>query len=119
MLGDLSRATWSNSEQKGREFLTYCLEPWLRALEGALRRALFLSDERKRFAIRFDRDDLTRADLTARATAISSLISSRTLNPNEGREWLGLAPYDGGNEFLNPNITVSTRTTGPASAEAA
>jgi len=108
MLGDLSRATWSNSEQKGREFLSYCLEPWLRALEGALGRALLTLDERKRrLAIRFDRDDLTRADLTARATAISSLISSRTINPNEGRSWLGLGARTGGNEFANPNTGAS------------
>ncbi|HEV7417294.1 MAG TPA: phage portal protein, partial [Tianweitania sediminis] len=107
MIGDLSRATWSNSEQKGREFLSYCLEPWLRIVEGALRRALFLPDDRKRLAVRFDRDDLTRADLTARATAIASLISSRTLNPNEARGWLGLGPRDGGDEFLNPNISAS------------
>lgn len=76
MIYQLDRATWSNSEQMGREFLTYTLEPWLLALEAALRRALFLPDERRHFAIRFDRDDLTRADLTARATAINSLIAS-------------------------------------------
>jgi HK97 family phage portal protein len=104
MLGDLSRATWSNSEQKGREFLSYCLEPWLRSVEGALRRALFSEDGRKNFVIRFDRDDLTRADLTARATAISSLISSRTINPNEARAWMGMPPRaEGGDEFANPN----------------
>lgn len=34
MIGDLSQATWSNSEQKGREFLSYTLEPWLRGLGG-------------------------------------------------------------------------------------
>lgn len=115
MLGDLSRATWSNSEQKGREFLSYCLEPWLRALEGALRRALFMPEERQRYAIRFDRDDLTRADLTARATAISSLISSRTLNPNEARSWLGLGPRDGGEEYANPN-TGSSQPNGGSDA---
>ncbi len=103
MLFELDRATWSNSEQMGREFLTYCLEPWLKALEGAMRRALFSASERSRFAIRFDRDDLTRADLQARATAINSLVASRVLNPNEGRSWLGLAPYEGGNVFANPN----------------
>lgn len=107
MLGDLSRATWSNSEQKGREFLSYCLEPWLRALEGAFARALFTPEERARLVVRFDRDDLTRADLTARATAISSLVSSRTINPNEGRAWLGLGPYVGGNAFANPNTGSS------------
>jgi HK97 family phage portal protein len=103
MLYELDRATWSNAEQMGREFLTYSLEPWLLTLEGAMRRALFTADERQTHRIRFDRDDLTRADLTARATAISSLIASRVLNPNEGRDWLGLGPRDGGEEYANPN----------------
>lgn len=103
MLGDLERATWSNSEQKGREFLSYTLEPWLRALEGALRRALFSDAERATHVIRFDRDDLTRADLSTRATVINSLIASRTINPNEGRGWLGLPPRVGGDEYANPN----------------
>lgn len=107
MVGDLSRATWSNSEQKGREFLSYTLEPWLRGLEGALRRALFSDEERASHVIRFDRDDLTRADLATRATTINSLIASQTINPNEGRSWLGLPPRDGGDAFLNPNISAA------------
>jgi HK97 family phage portal protein len=104
MLFELERATWSNSEQMGQEFLIYCLEPWLRTVEMAFARALFTREERRRYRILLDRDDLTRADLTARATAISSLISAKVLNPNEGREWLDLAPYDGGNEYGNPHI---------------
>lgn len=104
MLFELDRATWSNSEQMGFEFLTYTLEPWLQALEASLSRALFTPEERDSYRILFDRDDLTRASLTERATAISSLISARVLNPNEGREWIDLAPYAGGNEFANPHI---------------
>lgn len=110
MLFDLDRATWSNTEQMGREFLVYCLEPWLRALEGSLRRALFLPDERAAHAVRFDRDDLTRADLNTRSTVINSLIASQVINPNEGRAWLGLTPRDGGDEFMNPNITAQEPT---------
>lgn len=105
ILYDLGRATWANSEQLGLEFLTYSLEPWLQALEGALRRALFTADERRTHRVVFDRDDLTRADLGARATAYSSLIASRVLNPNEARGWEGLPPYDGGDAFANPAIT--------------
>lgn len=108
LLYDLDRATWGNTEQLGREFLSYTLEPWLRATEGALRRALFTDEERSNHVIRFDRDDLTRADLSTRATVIASLVSSRTINPNEGRRWLGLAPYDGGDEFVNPNIQTTS-----------
>lgn len=103
MIFDLDRATWGNSEQMGKEFLTYTLEPWLRALEGAMRRALFSPEERAEYRVAFDRDDLTRASLTERATAINSLIASRVLNPNEGRSWLDLPPRDGGDEYANPN----------------
>lgn len=107
LIGDLTRATWSNSAEMQRQFLQLCLEPWLRALESALRRALFTKEERANHAIRFDRDDFTNVDLTARATAISSLVSSRVINPNEGRSWLDLPPYEGGNEFANPNTGAS------------
>ena len=104
MLFEMDRATWGNTEQMGREFLTYCLEPWLRATEAALTRVMVSEGDRGRVVLRFDRDDLTRADLSTRATVINSLISARALNPNEGREWLGLQPYPGGEEFINPNI---------------
>ncbi|MCS0494332.1 phage portal protein [Ancylobacter sp. MQZ15Z-1] len=116
MLYELDRATWSNSEQMGKEFLTYSLEPWLRAFEGALRRALFAPEERAEYRVVFDRDDLTRASLTERATAISSLIASRVLNPNEGRDWLDLPPRAGGEEYANPN-TGSSQPGGGSHAE--
>lgn len=105
MLFELERVTWSNGEQMGLEFLTYCLEPWLLVVEAALTRSLFIGDERGKYRIVFDRDDLTRADLGARATAYSSLIAGRVINPNEARRWEGLEPYTGGEEFINPNIT--------------
>lgn len=117
MLYELDRATWSNGEQQGKEFLTYSLEPWLRALEGALRRALFTAEERREYRVHFDRDDLTRADLTVRATAINSLIASRVLNPNEGRDWLDLPPREGGDEYANPN-TGSNQPDGQIGAAA-
>jgi HK97 family phage portal protein len=106
MLFELDRATWSNGEQQGKEFLTYCLEPWLHALEVAMRRALFTPEERSQYKIVFDRDDLTRADLATRAAAINSLIASETINPNTGRDWLNLPPYVGGETYGNRNITV-------------
>jgi HK97 family phage portal protein len=104
MLFDLARATWSNTEQLGKEFLIYCLDPWLCALEGALDRVLFVGAERGKFRIKFDRDDMSRADLQTRATTINSLIASEVINPNEGRSWIGYAPYAGGEKFGNRNI---------------
>ncbi|MCE6960583.1 phage portal protein [Cereibacter sphaeroides] len=115
MIGDLERATWGNAEQKAKEFLIYALEPRLKALEGALGRALLSPAERGTHAIRFDRDDISRADLATRATTISSLISSQVLNPNEGRSWLGLQPREGGEAFMNPNIATAA-TSAPQEA---
>jgi HK97 family phage portal protein len=102
MLFDYDRATWSNAEQAAKEWLA-SLELWMRPLEASMRRALFGEDERRDWRIRFDRDDFSAVDLTARATAINGLIASRTLSPNEGRDWLGLPPREGGDEYANPN----------------
>lgn len=107
MLYELDRATWSNSEQMGREFLVYTLEPWLRISEGALSRSVFTDAERAAgYRIQFDRDDLTRADFAARMTAYSKGIAARIINPNEARKWEGLEEYQGGEIFQNPNIAI-------------
>lgn len=117
MIGDLTRATWSNTEQMQRQFLMLTLEPWIRALESAFDRSLFSGEERGRFAVRFERDDFSNVDLSARATAVSSLISSRTISPNEARAWLDLPPRIGGNTFENPN-TGASQPGGPIGAAA-
>ena len=103
MLFDLERQTWSNGEQMHKEFISYCLEPWLLALEAALNRALFTAEERQFYRIHLDREDVTQADLQTRATAINSLIASRVLNPNQARIWLDMKPYEGGDVYANPN----------------
>ena len=113
MLQDLSRATWSNTEAMGREFLTFTLEPWLRCLEGALTRALIPEHERTHTRIVFDRDDMTRADLGARASSYSSLIASGVMSPNEIRAWEGLPPREGGDEFGNPFTSTPNGAAAP------
>jgi len=112
LLYEMTRQTWSNMEQATREFLIFSLEPWLRALEACFNRALIPAEDRAVVRIRFDRDDLTRASLTERATAINSLRASEVLSADEGRDWLDLPPRaDGkGGSYDNPNITVKPAT---------
>lgn len=116
LLYEMTRQTWSNMEQATREFLIFCLEPWLRALEAALGRALIAAEDRGTFRIHFDRDDLTRASLTERATAINSLRASEVLSADEGRDWLDLPPRtDGqGGSYVNPNINQKPAAAGAA-----
>ncbi|HWJ72925.1 MAG TPA: phage portal protein [Kaistia sp.] len=118
MLYEMSRATWSNSEQAAKEWLA-ALELWMQPLEGAMRRALFSAEERPDWRVRFDRDDFSAVDLTARATAINGLIASRTLSPNEGRGWLDMPPRAGGDVYENPNTGASQPGTAPALADEA
>ncbi|AWB48893.1 phage portal protein [Gemmobacter aquarius] len=108
MLFELDRATWGNTEQMGQEFLVYCLEPWLEALEGAFAKCGLM--------VKFDRDDMTRADLATRATTIASLVAAKVLNRNEGRAWLNMAPVAGGDVFENPNINTD-QAPAPAAAD--
>lgn len=106
MLGDLTKSSYANAEQKAKEFLSYSLEPWLCALESAFNRALLSDDERATLTFRFDRDDLSRVDLATRANAINSLIASEVINPNTGAAWIGQPPHAGGETYGNRNITV-------------
>ncbi len=119
MIGDLSRGTFMNAAEMQRQFLLLCLEPWIKALESAFRRALFLPDERSRFAVRCDRDDFSAIDLQVRSTAINSLVASRVLAPNEARAWIGMpkgpAELD---TFANPNTGSSQPGATPAPAPA-
>lgn len=106
MLGDMTKSSYANASQKQLEALVYAIEPWLCSLESALNRSLLSDEERTTLRFKFDRDDLTRASLTERATAINSLIASEVINPNEGRDWLGMPARDGGDTYANRNITA-------------
>jgi HK97 family phage portal protein len=102
-LMDYGRATWGNSEEMGRQFLTYTLLPWVKRWEGEIRLKLFTPDERKEYFAEFLTDDLLRADFDARMDGYSKAIAARILNPNEARAAENRAPYEGGDKFENPN----------------
>lgn len=109
MLFNHDRATWSNYETAARSYMVETLEAWIRVTESALTRGLIPADERDSYRVAIDRDDLTRADLVARATAINSLRASEVLSADEAREWLGMGPRPAErlDDYKNPNITVA------------
>jgi HK97 family phage portal protein len=114
-LGDHGRATWANYEQSSRQLTTFGLMPWFKAWEAAYRRVLLTDAERRAgLYAAFDLDALLQGDLLARASAYSTLISSRVMSPNEAREKEHLPAYPGGETFANPNTTSTPIT--PANA---
>lgn len=105
MLSDLSRATWSNTEQLNLQFLQTCMLPWLRGWTDAYARTLLTKEERSQYSFEFIVDDLLRADTAARATAYSQFRSMGVMTANDVRKRENLPPLAGGDELQNPFTT--------------
>jgi len=104
LLMDYGRATWSNSEEAARQFLTFSLMPWLQRWEGEFAK-LFTEEERPRYFAAFETNSFARADLKSRAEAYSKLIAARVMTPNEARARENLPAHPDGDSLANPNIT--------------
>lgn len=113
MLFDLTRGTWSNTEEMGHQFLTYTLRPWLDAWEWAYARVLLTTEERIERFFEFVTDDLLTVSFATRATSYGQYRSMGVLTANEVRAGLNLPPLPGGDELSNPYTT----STGPAQAD--
>jgi len=111
LLFDFGRATWGNAETMAQAFLTFTLLPRLKLWTGAISR-LLSAEEQARFVPEFVVDALVQAEIAARFAAYSQAITSRILNPNEVRAMENRAPYAGGEQFLNPNVTAAPAGTG-------
>lgn len=107
-LSELGRATWSNSEQMGKQFLTYTLRPWLEQWTAQYRRTLLADDERAGTVIEFVTDDLLTVDHAARATAYGQYRSMGVMTANEVRAGLNLPAHANGNDLANPYTMTTT-----------
>lgn len=106
MLMQVDRAQPRSIELIGQEFLSQALLPRLKSFEQELELKLLTPEERDQYAIEFNIDGFARADLLARAQALSVTVSARILNPNEARQiGFGLPAYEGGDVFENFNTS--------------
>lgn len=101
-IGDLERTTFSNIEHSNIDFVIDGLTPWHVCWEQAIHRDLLDSDPNL-FA-KFNVNGLLRGDSKTRSEYYTKLITARVINPNEAREKEDMNPYEGGDEFGNPNI---------------
>jgi len=114
MINDLDKATFSNIEHLGLQFVQYSLMPWLMRIEKAMRRDLFSREDKAAFEIKFDPTLLMRGDASSRSTYYHNGILDGWLTRNEARAMesdLGVAlnPIDGLDLPLMPlNMTDGT-----------
>ncbi|WP_407473655.1 phage portal protein [Sulfitobacter sp. PM12] len=113
MLFELTRGTWSNTEEMARQFYAITLKPWLVSWAWAYARVLFTSEERAAFYIEFVTDDLLTTNATARAGAYGQYRSMGAMTANEVRSGLNLTPLAEGNSLANPYTTSGASAPAP------
>ena len=98
-------STRSNLEQQNQEYLQGSLMRWLNRFAEEFRRKLLTERERREgYYFRWITEALLRGDTPSRFSAYGVAIQNRIMNPNEVREKEDMAPYEGGDEYGNPNI---------------
>lgn len=107
MLFELTRGTWSNTEEMARQFLQVTLKPWLKQWAFAYSRCLLTPEERRELYAEFITDDLTTTDTAARAAAYGQYRSMGVMTANEVRAGLNLAPHKDGDTLQNPYTTTA------------
>jgi hypothetical protein len=91
MIGDLSRATYSNVEGEQLGALVWSLTPWQRRIEGAIRRSI-LSTYGPDLYCQIDSRGLLRGDSAARSSYYSSLFNLGAISPNDIRRLEDMDP---------------------------
>jgi len=113
LVGELAKATLSNSETMGRQFLTLTLMPWISALRAAFRRTLIRKEDRRTFEIDFVLDGLLQADSAQRAAFYASLRSAGIMTANEARARENLPAHPDGNKLDSPHVATPSTTPAP------
>lgn len=116
MIADLDRATFSNIEHQGIDFVVHSLRPWLVRLEQAMARDLLSEAERRTYYFEFLVDGLLRGDTKSRYDAYAVGRQWGWLSADEVRERENMNPLpDGkGEEYLNPLNMIPAGVTNPA-----
>lgn len=102
LIGDLSKATFSNIEQQSLEFVRDCIRPIAVRWEQRLNQVLLTPTERKSYYVEFNLEGLLRGDIVSRYNAYQLGINNGWLSANEIRESENMNPIEGGDTFRQP-----------------
>lgn len=112
LIGDLERATFTNIEEQGRQYITAALLPRFRRWETTIRRSLIAKADRKTYYVEHLADALLRGKTQERYTAYGQAIKDGWMSRNEVRERENMNPADGLDEFLTP-LNMATQADAP------
>lgn len=100
MVYDLMRATFSNIEHQGLEFVQYSLMPWLQRWESGITKSLIADDDN--YFAEHNVDGLLRGDISSRYAAYATGKQWGWLSTNEIRGMENLNPVEDGDIYLQP-----------------
>lgn len=103
-LQDLSRATFSNSEQQDLHLVKHTMKRWLEQIEAELNLKLFGRGSRR--IAEFNLDGLLRGDYKTRMEGNATAIQTGQITPNEARLQDNRAPLPGGDNLFMQGATV-------------
>lgn len=102
MIQLLDKATFSNIEHQGLQFVMYSLMPWVKRHEAAIMRDLLTQDERQRYYVEFNVAGLMRGDTATRFEAYAKGRQWGWLSVNDIRRMENLPPVANGDKYLQP-----------------
>ncbi len=102
MVNDLERATFSNIEEMGQEFVDYTLTPWFVVWEQAISRDLLKPNERPRYYAKHVAQALLRGNASSRSQFYSNGLQWGYLSINDVRGLEDLNPVEDGDTYFVP-----------------
>lgn len=108
LIGDLSKATFSNIEQQSLDFIVNTLRPWLVRCEQAIWRDLLNEPEKQNLFAEFLVDGMLRGDLAARYAAYVQGLTNGFLSADEVRAFENLNPIpDGSGQIFRVPLNLA------------
>jgi HK97 family phage portal protein len=102
MIGSMDRATFSNIEHQGIEYIQYTMMPYLVRFEQAFAKWLLLDAERQRHTVKFNVNALARGDMKTRYDSYAVGRNWGWLSANDVNELEDRNPVEGGDQYLVP-----------------
>jgi len=100
MIGDLDRATFSNIEHQGIEFVAYTMMPWFILWEQTFDNKLLKDFEREEYFFKFNVNALLRGDSEKRSSYYQKRFYTGSLSQNDIRELEDENPIPGGDRYF-------------------
>jgi len=106
MLGELSRATWSNFEQAQQQYYVQAIRPWCVRIEQEINRTLIAAPERNQQYAEHSLEGFLRSNPQERAEFYAVMLSNGVMTANEIRLKEGLSPIEGADQLRVPLNTT-------------